>query len=346
MIVKHTNSHISYYYPVNKKFDLDKTLFFDIETTGFAPDHSQLYLIGCAHIAEGVCHLTQYFSDLGTAEDERDILESFLTFSSEFEQLVTYNGETFDLPYIEKKAGICHLPFKKSNSFDIYKQIRIYKSLFQVPNLKLKTMEQFLGVARKDKYDGKKLISVYNEYLKTGEQKNFNDLMLHNYEDVTALIRLLDLLSYDDFFKGRFEIADLSWKKTVLTAILKLEFHIHIPVNLQCPQFELSLEAERAIVRIPVIDGKIKYFYKNYKDYYYLPVEDTAIHKSLAVYVDGQNKEKARPHNCYTYCEAEALIHSSKEEQTDYISSLLSCWSSSLVSTSKSSSSAVSMSIL
>ena len=136
MIIKHSNTHISCFYPAKNKFNLDKTLFFDIETTGFAPEHSRLYLIGCAHIEDGVCHLTQYFSDLGTTEDEKHILETFLEYSSGFEQLITYNGETFDLPYLNKKAGINRLPCMKLKSFDIYKQIRPYKSIFQVPNLK------------------------------------------------------------------------------------------------------------------------------------------------------------------------------------------------------------------
>jgi hypothetical protein len=44
----------------------------------------------------------------------------------------------------------------------------------------------------------------------------------------------------------------------------------------------------------------MKYFYAGYKDYFYLPDEDTAIHKYIASYVDKDNKVPARPDNCYT----------------------------------------------
>ena len=44
----------------------------------------------------------------------------------------------------------------------------------------------------------------------------------------------------------------------------------------------------------------MKYFYDDYKDYYYLPREDKAIHKSIALYVDKDFREKAKASNCYT----------------------------------------------
>ena len=38
----------------------------------------------------------------------------------------------------------------------------------------------------------------------------------------------------------------------------------------------------------------------NYKDYYYLPEEDTAIHKSVAFYVDKNYRTKAKAATCYS----------------------------------------------
>ncbi len=44
----------------------------------------------------------------------------------------------------------------------------------------------------------------------------------------------------------------------------------------------------------------MKYFYPNYKDYYYLPDEDAAIHKSVAAYVDREHRIQAKASTCYT----------------------------------------------
>ena len=45
---------------------------------------------------------------------------------------------------------------------------------------------------------------------------------------------------------------------------------------------------------------ELKYFYANYKDYYYLPAEDMAIHKSVAAFVDKAHRVQATAANCYT----------------------------------------------
>ena len=47
-------------------------------------------------------------------------------------------------------------------------------------------------------------------------------------------------------------------------------------------------------------ETELKLFYKDYKNYYYLPKEDMVVHKSLAAFVDKDNKEKAIASNCYT----------------------------------------------
>lgn len=44
----------------------------------------------------------------------------------------------------------------------------------------------------------------------------------------------------------------------------------------------------------------MKFFYKNYKDYYYLPKEDISIHKSVAFYVDKDYRTKAKAATCYS----------------------------------------------
>ena len=44
----------------------------------------------------------------------------------------------------------------------------------------------------------------------------------------------------------------------------------------------------------------MKYFYANYKDYYYLPGQDLAMHKSIASFVDSSRREQAKAENCYT----------------------------------------------
>ncbi|HIX72590.1 MAG TPA: ribonuclease H-like domain-containing protein [Candidatus Anaerobutyricum stercoripullorum] len=63
--------------------------------------------------------------------------------------------------------------------------------------------------------------------------------------------------------------------------------------------FSLSIAGDRITMRVPVLQGSLKYFYPDYRNYYYLPEEDRAIHKSVGCYVDSRFREKAKPDTCY-----------------------------------------------
>ena len=51
-------------------------------------------------------------------------------------------------------------------------------------------------------------------------------------------------------------------------------------------------------MKMPLLEGTLKYYYPDYKNYYYLPLEDEAVHKSVGVYVDPACREKAKASNC------------------------------------------------
>ena len=51
---------------------------------------------------------------------------------------------------------------------------------------------------------------------------------------------------------------------------------------------------------ITAYTSELKYFYPDYKNYYYLPKEDRSIHKSVAFYVDKNYRTRAKAANCYS----------------------------------------------
>ena len=48
-------------------------------------------------------------------------------------------------------------------------------------------------------------------------------------------------------------------------------------------------------MKMPLLEGTLKYYYPDYKNYYYLPLEDEAVHKSVGVYVDRPAGKKPKP---------------------------------------------------
>ena len=296
-------------YPLDRIGPLQDLLFFDIETTGFSGDYSNLYLIGCTYHRDGSCNLIQWFAD--TAYSEEELLHAFFTFLKDFRILIHFNGDGFDIPYLLKRChhfGLAY-DFSAVQSLDIYKRIKPYRKLLGLDSLKQKAIEQFLGVSRKDTYSGGQLIEVYQDYLMTHETFLYDLLMLHNEDDLKGMPSILPILNYPDFMEHPFllirqEILDEKDISGDIHHLLKLtcESEYTVPVSFDSEHFPVhcSVEGNCLTMTIDLFDGTLKHFYPNYKDYYYLIYEDTAIHKSVGEYVDRQARTRATAKTCYT----------------------------------------------
>ena len=91
---------------------------------------------------------------------------------------------------------------------------------------------------------------------------------------------------------------------------MKLALPVELPSSVAGNESGCFFKAKgrEATLKVPLYETELKYFYSNYKDYYYLPQEDMAIHKSLATFVDKDFREKAKPENCYTKKEGQYLM--------------------------------------
>ncbi|MDE7433107.1 MAG: ribonuclease H-like domain-containing protein, partial [Lachnospiraceae bacterium] len=173
---------------LNKKYENKKAAYFDIETTGFSSKSQQIYLIGAAYKNEDSDTFTviQWFDD--TSHDECKLLLMFREFLKDFDILVDYNGNSFDIPFI-KNRGIKHgilFNFDKFVLIDLYLEIKKYRGFLKTPDLKQKSIELFLNINREDEYDGGRLIEIYKDYIKEpSKSKNLLSLlMLHNHDDI------------------------------------------------------------------------------------------------------------------------------------------------------------------
>ncbi len=287
----------------------DNTLFFDIETTGFSPSSSALYLIGCAYYEDNSLTLRQWFCD--TPGSELQIIKAFMEFIHNFSNIIHYNGSGFDIPYIIKKCQLYNIPCDMSGirSIDIYKLIAPLKKIIKSENLKQKSIESFLGIDRQDEYDGGKLIKVYNTYLKNHDDELLRLLLLHNHDDVLGMTAITDMLNYTCIADGSYSFDSIELKdKTSVTgvcgkeAIITLTLDHALPKRVSCGNDSCYMTAYDNILKlcITAYTRELKYFYSNYRDYYYLPAEDRSIHKSVAFYVDKDFRTKAKAANCYS----------------------------------------------
>ncbi|MEE1113814.1 MAG: ribonuclease H-like domain-containing protein [Eubacterium sp.] len=280
-------------------------VLFDIETTGLSAARSHLYLIGAIFEKNGIPVLRQWFLDRPSGEKE--MLESFFTFLEELLShssestnrpvLVHYNGAQFDIPYLRKKAAFFSLndPFDQFESIDLYKEIKPCKNFLGLESLKQKSVEKFLRISRDDTFSGGELIPVYQKYLESGDEELLQLLLLHNHDDVCGMARILPIRSYAALFRGDF-CEEYGFSGEHLLIHLLPELPLPMIPEKSSPCVRLLSDA----VLVPsFFHGEMKYFLDNYKDYYYLPYEDTAVHKSVAAFVDSSRREKAKAANCY-----------------------------------------------
>ena len=287
----------------------EDSVFFDIETTGFSPANTTLYLIGCARRKGNLICIDQFFAD--TPDEERLILSAFLELLKPYRTLITFNGLGFDIPYLKKKCekyGLTH-PFDEKDYIDIYKEVSCLKFLLKLPDYKQKTIERFLGLSRNDTFSGGELIEVYQNYLKTPDEQAMFFLKQHNYEDVLGMTGLIAIRSYRKLFDGAFTVNStetniykdrngIPQKELILT--LQNQYPIPQRVSCQTDAFYLICDGMQSKLRIHLFEGTLKFFFDHPEDYYYLPAEDMAIHKSVATYVDKDFRKKATADNCYT----------------------------------------------
>ena len=309
--MKHISQKIAYVGQndfVNTIFD-ESSIFFDIETTGFSPATSTVYLIGCLRKQEDELMIDQFFAE--NKEDEKEVLEQFLALLSQSRTIISFNGIGFDLPFIKARCvsyGISY-SFSRFGYIDIFKEVSKLKSILNLPNYKQKTIEQFLDIKRDDIYSGGELISVYETYIAMHNSEAERLLLLHNYEDVLGMLDLIPVLSYQKVLNGEFHIksAEISTytaydgteeKEMILT--LENDYTLPKRMSFQCNDYYIIWNQNETRIRVPVYDGELKYFHENYKDYFYLPEEDMAIHKSVATFVDKDYRQKAKASNCYT----------------------------------------------
>lgn len=299
-------------YPLSRIGVLSELLFFDIETTGFSGDSSNLYLIGCVFYRDHSWNLIQWFADWADAEEE--MLEAFFHFLKNFKILIHFNGDGFDIPYLLKRCAACGLDFDFSGvkSVDLYKKIKPFKKILGLENLKQKTIEGFLEIERQDRFSGGQLIEVYHDYLATGDEALLRLLLLHNEDDLKGMPSILPILAYSDFLDFPFRPDGWKLQKAAdafgqeeQTLFLCYRSEVSLPVPMEADNGPFSLDASGNILTlgISLAEGELKRFYSNYKDYYYLIYEDTAIHKSVGEYVDRAARRKATAKTCYTEVE-------------------------------------------
>lgn len=165
-------------------------LYVDIETTGLGPD-SRINMIGLGYNDNG--KFTRKILFAHNIGQERGILEAFKDISKNFDEVVIYNGQRFDLGKIEARAldnGIDMTSVVNKATDIIYAISPDKLEELRLKDKKLQTLtEKFFGHKRDFEAPGSLMPALYDLYNDKGtsskDRSEILRLMLeHNYEDL------------------------------------------------------------------------------------------------------------------------------------------------------------------
>ncbi len=297
-------------------------LFFDIETTGLSSDTSFLFLIGCICRDDTSWRLHQFF--IRMVQEEKELLSSFLKLAKNCRALVHFNGNTFDLPFLRGRAAANHIDAGLDDfiSIDLYQHFRPLRRKLHLPHMNQSFLEKQAGWMREDTLSWKEVVHLFWTYaaqiqsnqlsglslkLPSGQLSTQELLLRHNHDDLTGMLHVLKLESCMALFSGQIS-SNVTAEESDDHAFLNIHFQlphplpkalelsIDLPDGGQCFLHVLTIHGK---LQIPFFTGTLRYFLPDYKNYYYLPVENQVVHKSVASYVAKEYREKAKPENCF-----------------------------------------------
>jgi uncharacterized protein YprB with RNaseH-like and TPR domain len=167
------------------------TAYLDIETTGLSRDYDEITTIA---LYDGK-NLNTYVNGRNLGRFPEDIRK--------YDMIVTFNGKTFDVPFIKRYFDIemdhAHIDLR-------YVMRKLgYRG-------GLKAIEKSIGIDRGelDGVDGFLGVLLWKHYKRTGEERALDTLLAYNCEDVVNLEHLM-VMAYNlnlklTPFKGREEI--------------------------------------------------------------------------------------------------------------------------------------------
>jgi len=163
-------------------------LFTDIETTGLGG--SPLFLIGVMDWQNDGLLVRQYLAR--NYAEEAAVIAFFIDQCAGSKMLVSFNGKTFDYPYIRLRAAATGVPFPLApRHFDLlHESRRLWRGKFA--DCKLQTLEYHIcGRGRAGDIPGHLIPQAYHDFVRTGDAVQIADILTHNMLDLVTLAELM-----------------------------------------------------------------------------------------------------------------------------------------------------------
>jgi len=163
-------------------------ILFDLETTGLSS--SPLFLIGAMVFQNGALVSHQFFAR--DYSQEAGVLEMFLSLAAGRKLLVSFNGKSFDAPFVLTRAAangvLCRLAHDHLDL--LHAARRAWGG--RLPDCRLQTLECYVcSRTRTDDIPGHLIPDAYHDFVRTGNACQIVDVLEHNFLDLLTLADIM-----------------------------------------------------------------------------------------------------------------------------------------------------------
>jgi len=124
--------------------------------------------------------------------EEASVLSYLAELLVDSDVLVTFNGKTFDLPYIRVRCAATGVRFRERfRHVDLlHPARRLYRH--RLPNCRLQTLEEYIcRLPRTPDIPGHEIPAAYHEFVRTGNACEMVDIIRHNAIDLITMAHLV-----------------------------------------------------------------------------------------------------------------------------------------------------------
>jgi len=166
----------------------EDALFLDIETCGLA--NCPLFLVGTMRVVQGDILIEQFFAR--DYAEEAVLLEHLIEVASPYRMFVTFNGKSFDIPYMRDRMVLHRIRHRfEQEHLDLLIEAR-RRWRDRLPDCKLQTLEEHIcGRRRFGDTPGHLIPQLYHDFVRTGNAAPLEGIFHHNALDIITMAELL-----------------------------------------------------------------------------------------------------------------------------------------------------------
>ncbi len=245
-------------YPFNKKNLKKNECILDIETTGLDAKRDKLVVLGLIYFdnRKNKFYIDQYFSN--NDKEEIKLLKIYKE-KIKNRKLISYNGEIFDLPFLNIRLIENKLDPVFPENRDLFKIIKSKRKLIEFESMKLINIEKIVGIERNDpsRY---KVISKLSD--KDENRNNPWPILIHNKNDLIATEAISNI---EEIINNKLSFAIKNYKIYLENAyiekdIANLEFRSNKKLEnslFQGENYSFSIKDKFIKLKIMVLYGKL-----------------------------------------------------------------------------------------